>query len=71
MKMTEDRENELLIIHAPIGIPVVYSSEPSNVTNDSDQVLLINEDYLTAGWNTPHINLSYRNLLYGTNYYRI
>jgi hypothetical protein len=71
MKMTEDRENELLIIHAPIGIPVVYSSEPSNVTNDSDQVLLINEDYLTAGWNIPHINLSYRNLLYGTNYYRI
>ena len=48
MKMTEDRENELLIIHAPIGIPVVYSSEPSNVTNDSDQVLLINEDYLTG-----------------------
>ena len=70
MKMTEDRENELLIIHAPIGIPVVYSSEPSNVTNDSDQVLLINEDYLT-GWNISHINLSYRNLLYGTNYYRI
>jgi hypothetical protein len=70
MKMTEDRENELLIIHAPIGIPVVYSSEPSNVTNDSDQVLLINEDYLT-GWNISLINLSYRNLLYGTNYYRI
>ena len=56
MEMT-DRENELFIIHAPIGIPVVYSSEPSNVTNDSDQVLLINEDYLTAGWN---IYISYK-----------
>ncbi len=48
MKMTEDRENELLIVHAPLGIPFVVSSEPySTVPNDSN-VLLINEDYLTG-----------------------
>ncbi len=47
MKMTEDRENELLIVHAPLGIPIVASSEPSTVPNDSN-VLLINEDYLTG-----------------------
>jgi len=48
MKMTEDRENELLVVHAPLGIPIVVSSETSTVLSDSNHVLLINEDYLTG-----------------------
>lgn len=69
MKMTEDRENELLIVHAPLGIPVIFSSEPSGVPNDLDQVLLINEDYLT-GWNTSD-NVLNKFIHRTLNYYRI
>ncbi|XP_032780225.2 ectonucleotide pyrophosphatase/phosphodiesterase family member 3 [Daphnia magna] len=50
MKMTEERENELFIAHAPLGIPIVIPTEPSpsNLFNDPNHVLLVNEDYLTG-----------------------
>lgn len=50
MNMTEERENELLLVHAPLGIPVVFPTEPSpsNLSTDSNQVLLVNENYLTG-----------------------
>lgn len=50
MNISEERENELLMNHAPLGIPVnlgnnSYLTSPNNVSN---QVLLVNEDYLTG-----------------------
>ncbi len=48
--MTEEQENELLISHAPLGIPVDLGSRLSDVTlsNSSNHVLLVNEDYVTG-----------------------
>ena len=50
MNISEERENELLMNHAPLGIPVDLGDNYSYLTlpNVSNQVLLVNEDYLTG-----------------------
>lgn len=47
MDMTEERESELLLEYAPLGIPVDYMNELSSL-NASNYVLLVNEDYVTG-----------------------
>ena len=45
VNMTEERENELLFEHAPLGVPILLINRNSPFSNNS---LLINEDYLAG-----------------------
>lgn len=46
--MSEERENELLSTHAPLGIPVDTKSQVSSDTSNASHVLLVNNDYLSG-----------------------
>lgn len=47
LNMTEERENECFITHAPLGVPILLIGQAEQ-SNSSDHVLLVNEDYITG-----------------------
>ncbi len=45
--MTEERETECFVAHAPLGVPIILKP-PQEQSNTSDHVLLVNEDYIAG-----------------------
>ena len=45
--MTEERETECFVAHAPLGVPMILKP-PQEQSNTSDHVLLVNEDYIAG-----------------------
>lgn len=45
--MTEERETECFVVHAPLGVPIILKPQHEQ-SNTSDHVLLVNEDYIAG-----------------------
>ncbi len=59
--MTEERETECFVIHAPLGVPIILKPEKEQ-SNTSDHVLLVNEDYIAGKVIFITLNLLYSRL---------
>lgn len=65
--MTEEREGQLLNVHAPLGIPIdLRRDRTTTLSNSSNHILLVNEDFLTG----KELSGTYQIEMYILNYFK-